>query len=337
MMGLDRFFKPRLTELGKIKIGGKSAQVRKSAGGNEWRAPEKHDHFTVVGLQRDAKGDLIPSEVLMARLVQKYGDEDGKLRQLPICVLSNDPDEIMQTAWVWYGGRTVGARSDGETVTWYNDPANGRKLDSPREEPWKDEFAEITNSRGQKLFKMHTVFNCVLRMEDASWGGVYKFRTTSVISGRQLYSGLLFLLQTTAGILQGLPLFLAVRPIQVAPQGKATTVYVVHVEMRADGMEMVLEQANKTAQWLLANRAQMAKTQAAYKQLLLPPGSEDAREQADINEEFQPDTADYEPVPTGIDPLLTQDVPAAPVPPPEFPEGEAPAWEHEQDEPGSNG
>ena len=51
--------------IGKIKIGGRSAQVRTSASGSQWRAPEKYDHFELKTLQRDQNGDLVPDKALM--------------------------------------------------------------------------------------------------------------------------------------------------------------------------------------------------------------------------------------------------------------------------------
>ena len=302
MSALERFFPDaRLTELGKIKIGGKSAQVRTSAGGNKWRAPEKHDYFTITTMNRSADGDLVPDTATMEQLKGQFGDPDGKLRQIPIYVLSNDIDDILQVAYLWYGGKSVAARSDGLKVTWFYDRTNGRRLAAPIEEDWKPEFLELKNSKGQNLFKKHSVFNCVMGAQEARFGGVYKFRTTSVITSQQLYQSLVLLSQHTGGILTGLPLMLVVRPVQVSPEGKTTTVYVVHVEMRGQDILAIQDRALRIAQHQLANRQTIISVQSQYRALLAPPGTESDAEAADIAEEFQPETADDLPPPPALD------------------------------------
>jgi hypothetical protein len=302
---LERFFTPRITELGKIKVGG-LGQERTSAKGSTYRQPVKFDHFVVVTMNRNKAGDLEPDTELMAQLVPEYGSEDGLLRQLPIQVLSNDIEDVMQSAYVWYWGKTCGGRSDGATVTWSNDPTNGRRLDAPRSEPWADSMLDMKDSKGNKLFKLHSVFNCVIAAKEARFGGVYKFRTTSIISGRQLYSSLIELQARTFGVLIGLPLRLVVRPLQVAPDGKPTTVYVVHVELHGQSLAAIQAQALDQMKVFAANRDQMQVVQAQYKRLLLPPGMETAEtDMADINEEWQPETAQVEPKPPATaDPLL---------------------------------
>lgn len=290
MSKLDVFFpNARMTELGKIKVGG-LGEKRATKSGGTFRMPVKHDHFTITTMHRNPDGDLIADADLMGQLVTEYGDADKQLRQLPISVLSNEIDDVLQTAYVWYGGKTVGARSDGHTVTWLNSPRDGARLKEPLVEPWRPEMLDLANSKGQKLFKMHSTFNCVIRVPQARWGGVYRFRTTSVISAGQLYQGLIGIASLTGGVLIGMPLFLVVRPQQVAPDGKATTVYVVHVELRGPDMLALQRQALDLARFQLENREQIREIQTAYKKLMLPPGMESTQEAADINAEFQPET-----------------------------------------------
>ena len=284
----------RLVTLGNIKIGGKGAE-RTSRSGSTFRIPEKHNYFTVTTLLRNPAGDLIEDAPLMKSLVDCYGDpDDRRLRVLPIAALSNDPDDFLQAAYVWYGGKTVGARSDGETVTWFCDPKTGKRLDHPRIEPWNPEYLDMTNGDATnpvKLFKTHTQLSCSIASENARWGGVYKFRTTSVITGSQLLSSFTLLRQLTGGILMGLPLMLIVRPCQVAPNGKATTVYVVHVELHGPDLRALQEQARQQALWQLENHKLIADSARQIKLLLPPPGHESPADAADINEEFHPETA----------------------------------------------
>lgn len=273
----------RMVELGKIKIGGLGASRATTSGGN-FRMPRKDDHFTVTTLNRNPTGDLIPDVKLMTQLMDEYG-EDGKLRQLPIRVLSDDINDILQSSWVCYGGKKCFARSDGKTLEWLYDN-NGQKLSPPRIEDWTPEMETRKSSRGGPLFKLHTVLNCVIAAEQSRFGGVYKFRTTSIISFKQLYASLLQVSQLTGGILTGMPLVLVLRPVQVAPEGKATTVHVVHVELRGAGLMELQAQAVKQMEWRIQNKRGLMAAQTEYKKLLLPPGQESDSEAAEIVEEF---------------------------------------------------
>lgn len=288
-MSLQNILRPRLVEVGKLKIGGLEEKTRKAASGREWRAPIKHDYWTVTTLHRDAKGNLVPDTALMEALTARYGDPDGKLRQLPITLLSDEPDDVMQSAYCWYGSKKIAARSDGETVTWFADPQKMQLLAEPRVEPWRPELLDMKDRSGHPLFKIHTVFNCVLMSSESRWGGVYKFRTTSQITADQLFGSLLHLRQLTFGILRGLPLMLVVRPMEVAPDGKSTTVYVVHVELRGADLQAVQQIAMQQAQYQLANAKRMQTMQIEYRKLLRAPGEgETPEETSEVAEEFHP-------------------------------------------------
>lgn len=322
-MSLD-LIQGRICELGKIKIGGKSAQERTTQGGGKWRAPEKWDHFKITTMNRDQRGDLVVDAALMQRLLAKYGDNDGKLRQIPVALLSNDIDDVLQCALCWYPGKGIGARADGKTVTWYVDPQTKRVLDAPRVEDYPADFED----RWGKLFKLHTNFSCVILSEDGRWGGVYRFRTTSRISADQLKGSLLQVAQLTGGILRGIPLMMVVRPIQVAPDGKPTTVHVVHVEMRGADLREIQARSLEMARFELEHQRETEKTVRAYRALLTAPGHETPIEQADIAEEFPdaiidapPDGPDPLDVEMGLAPSTAAPAPAtveAPAQPPEL-------------------
>lgn len=284
---------PRLTELGKIKIGGLGEARPKIGGGGTWRLPQKHDYFTITTLNRNQGGDLVADKKLMDQLLADYGDQDGKLRQIPVRVLSDDIDEVLQSAFVWYGGKTVGARSDGKTITWNCCPELGKyfgtRYPEPVEQPWTPECLELKDTKGNKLFKLHSVFNCVVAAQESRFGGVYKLRTTSIISFKQLYASLLHIHQLTGGILIGMPIVLVVRPVQVSPDGKTTTVYVVHAELRGSGLAELQAQAVNQMQFRLENRQRLASAQNQYRKLLAAPGTESQSEAEDISAEFHPE------------------------------------------------
>lgn len=301
---LSDLIKPRVCELGKIKIGGLGEERAKSSGSGTYRMPEKHDCFTVTTLHRDAKGDLIPDAELMASL-KDMADPDGKLRQLPISLLSNDLEDVMQAAYVWYQGKRLAGRGDGKTLTKFFDLGRQQWLPTPDVRPWKPEYADLTGPDGKKLFKLHVTLNCVIAAPSARWGGVYKFRSTSQITAEGLYGSFTQLRLLTGGQLRGLPLRLVVRPIQVSPEGKPITVYVVHAELRGPDLQAIQTLALERAKHEIDNAKQLGELQQQYRALLAAPGDrESEEEQAEVAAEFHPDqpVADAAATPAGASP-----------------------------------
>ena len=268
---LADLLKPRLTEMGKIKIGG-LGDAREKKGGGTYRLPRKDDHFTITTLHRDPKGSLVTDDPLMQELIGELGDSDGKLRQIPIVVMSDDPEDIMQCAYVWYAGKRVGARSDGKVVTWNIDRTTGAVLVPPLIEAWSPDMADLMQDKEHKLFKLYTTFNCVITSKDARWGGVYKLRTTSHITSEQLYGSLIHISQLTRGVLRGMPMRLIVRPMQVTPGGTPTTVHVVHCELRGADILSIQAQALTMAQAQVTQTRALEAINIQYKEILTTPG-----------------------------------------------------------------
>ena len=273
-MPLPKGLTPRIAEIGKIKIGYLGEERKKKSSDGTYRLPVKLDRFLVTGSARGKDGRLIIDETLMQDLCHDYGDADGKLRQIPIYVLSDDPDEILQARYVKYQGRVCLATCDGETLTTH-----------------REGVVEISECKGEhegKGWKAHANFSCVIAHKRARFGGVYKFRTTSVISIQQLYGGLLHILSLTGGILVGIPLRLIVRPMQVSPEGKPTTVYVVHVELHAADLGEIQQKALAAATYRAQHYSQIREAQRQYVALLSAPGDEDPDEIEHIVAEYLP-------------------------------------------------
>lgn len=304
-MALNDLLRPRVCELGKIKIGG-LGEARKSAKGGTYRLPVKHDYFEITGLARDKKGDLAVDQPLMKELIDEYGDDDGKLRQLPITLLADEPEDIMQSSWVWYAGKKVCGRSDGNRVTFFSDPFKWETPAKPLDMEWKPEYADLEKN-GVKLFKLYTVFNCVLACKESRWGGVYKFRTSSRITGEQIYGSLLHIAQLTGGVLRGLPMRLVVRPMQVAPEGKVTTVHVVHCELRGADLIQIQNQAMEMAKLRHTQNKQLAE----YRRLLQSPGTEPEDEAEKIAEEFANEHQQEEREPVAMPKAIDETAPEA--------------------------
>lgn len=318
-MSLFDVIRPRVCEIGKIKIGRKSSQERKSASGGTWRAPEKLDHFVVTTMNRDKNGDYLPDATLMESL-SEFQDADGKLRELPVMVLSNDAEEILQSRYEWYVGKRIAAWSDG--VTLYKKYDGKTWHEAPVESEWDPEKAKAKDSKGNRYFKLHTTLRVVIAAPKARWGGHYLFRTTSDISAQQLLGSLTHIASLTGGILRGLPLRLVVRPMQVSPDGKTTTVFVVHLDLLGPDLTAIQKQALERARFELENRHQLQKAQVEYRKLLAIAAHEPPADQADIAEEFHPESVDPEP-PEQPDPLAAElGIQAVP---PEVPDAEGSA------------
>ena len=299
---LADLLQPGLIELGKIKIGIKDPTERQSKGGGTWRAPKKLDHFIITTMHRDERGDLRTDDALMKGL-EKFADRDGKLRQLPIALLSNEPDQVMQSAYVRYSGKKLAERCD-DAQTLYKWYEGKDWLTEPKAFPWKPEYAERKDDKGNHVYKLHSTFNCVIAAQESRWGGVYKFRTTSRITAKQLYGSLMNVRGLTGGVLMGLPMRLVVRPLQVSPNGQPSTVYVVHVELRGPDLLEIQKNALSLAQFQVENVRTVRKLDAEYKKLLTAPGFESPEEIQDIKDEFHPEEQDIQAAPAQPSRLL---------------------------------
>lgn len=316
-MSLAKLLAPRVCELGKIKIGGLGDE-RTGKSGGKYRMPVKYDEFRITTLNRGPDGLLVEDSALMAALPK---DADGKLRTLPVSLLSNDLEEVMQASYLWYNGKRLAGKSDGETLTVHFDHEKGTWLDKPKVVPWDAKYADI-KVKGVPLFKLHCTLNVVIASQIARFGGLYKFRTTSRITSDQLYGSLVQLRQLTGGVLRGLPLQLVVRPMQVAPNGQPTTIYVVHVELRGADIAAIQARALELAQFEVQNIKQIAATQAEYRQLLAAPDEfADVEEEAEVGQEFHSHQQDGQP---GRLPERPADKAPVPAPAPD-PEPAAPA------------
>lgn len=310
-MALEHLLQARLVEVGKIKIG-TVGEARQSNSGGTWRPPVKLDHFLVTTLQRDQQEQLIADAEVMESLKEHCDTKDGKLRRLPITLLSNEIEEVMTANYVAYTGRKCAARSDGLVLTEYATAPGGAWLPKPRTVPHTPEAV------ARWKMKLATTLNVMVASAGSRWGGVYKFRTTSRITADQLYGSLSELRDRTGGILRGLPLTLVVRPMQVAPNGQPATVYVVHVELAGSDMMKIRELALDRLRFELSNAKEVRAIQAQYRQLLAhEPDELDDEELAGIEAATQ--DAEFTTVPPP--PAVEAPVPTAgaPVPPPPAP------------------
>lgn len=117
------FLKKRPQELGKIKIGRLGAAT-KSRQGNEFRRPEKLDHFIVTTRTRGKDGNFEKDERIHGH--EKVGPTPTELAGF---LMFEAPEENLHTEMVEYRGRTKVVSCDGETRT---DTQSGACSECPR-------------------------------------------------------------------------------------------------------------------------------------------------------------------------------------------------------------
>lgn len=274
---------PRLIEAGKIKIG-KKGQTITSAQGNDFQPPVKMDHFEITTTVRDEKGNFIIDTGLMERIKKNGGmvDKNGNLIAIPIRFLYDDPDLNFRTELNSYKGKHLSCKGDGKT-------SFKRVSEFKQEHKCPCSRIDADYSKKDKC-KYFGTLTCIID-EAELLGQAHKFRTTSRNTVMGILGGIELIKIATGGIIAGLPLMLTLTPkTTVTPGGHTTTVFIVSVcyrgsmaKLRADALAIAREQGQY--------RLSMNEIEEQAKRLE-PPVSE--QDQADVAEEFFPDTVEAE-------------------------------------------
>ena len=289
--------RPALAPAGCIKIGGLGKPLLKNASKGKpkdklgpsdyWRPPLKFDNFVVTKTSRNDAGDLAPDDAVMAALPK---EKDGRCREIPIVIHSDDIDEVFPTSYALYAGRKLACTGNGEKAMRYDfDKQTRQRLETKREVPCVCPYYT-----DEGTCKTHGTLHCSLSIPGlAVAGAVYRWRTTSIISIQRMVGSLQQIL-ATAGTLRNVPLVLRLEPVVVSPEGKTTTVYVAHVELRARDLVEVQSRALEAAR--IRNELGGA-TSVPYRALISAPASdtETPEEAADVYEEFHQSLEEGEP------------------------------------------
>jgi len=231
----------RLNEAGKIKIGGKGKEVRKSKGGGEYRLPEKWDHFKITTTERDDAGDYVVDEELMDIIGLEPGNivnGDGKLTGIPIRLLFDDVERNFPTKLVSYIFGKLNCTGNGKesfkAISNFETPC---KCPCSRIEPGYD---------GDDKCKPFGTFTCIIDGVDL-FGKVHTLRTTSANSINGILGGMNLVKTVTKGRLAGVPLVLVLtsKTTTIPGTGTKTTIQVVSicyngslVDLRQDAIEL---------------------------------------------------------------------------------------------------
>ena len=204
---------PRLSEVGKIKIGGKGEE-RISKKGNTYSQPVSYDHFKIGEALRGLDGKVVIDE----ETTKIIGDEAKKI---DIILCYNDIESNFPHWYARYEGGKCICRGDGEYA---QQGTNG------------DTKIVACNRLTCKYYKSkkckpNGILNVIL-MDAPVVGGVHVFRTTSIYSIMNIVSSLQLIQTLTGGQLAGIPLQMTLTPKRVTPVGMSTahTIYVVNIE-----------------------------------------------------------------------------------------------------------
>jgi hypothetical protein len=291
---------PRLSVLGHIKIGGRK-KIQTPNG--ERTIPVKYDNFVVTTNER-GELDYIPNTPLMEKLKRYENRKDGKVKRMLVWLLSDDPDENLDTSLAFYDGQGCRCRGDGREAQ-YIDPESGeisklkcpcpmlrmRLGDSKVEDRAEHPFLK-PDKRKNIVCKTHAVLRVMIH-EAMKLGGVYLFRTTSRHSIEQLQASMALIRNLTGGALVGAPFELSVEPKRVRPENNQNyqTVYVITLTHSADAVDFLKLMAEQHRM-----RAEMRSQIQGSSILSLPsPGLEDRDEQLAVAQEFNDpdDPGDY--------------------------------------------
>lgn len=209
---------PRLAEIGKIKIGGKSPEKRKSKKtGKEYQSPVRFNHFVVTTTEKGEDGNFKINNEIM----KKVGAEP---KEISIRLPFDSIDMNFYTQFSYYHGNKCLCHGDGEKAT------RILKDDTEKHIECKPEKCEFLQAEKCKVSGILSCFlSCSMEI-----GGVYRFRTHSWNSVSNILASLQYFSEQTNGILQGLPLKLKLIRKATREHGNVWVVTVV-----LDGIEFI--------------------------------------------------------------------------------------------------
>lgn len=294
---------PGLREMGKIKIGNKGA-MRRSAGGSDWQAPQKLDHFLITTNERGQDNNFL----LDSELHSLYGDAP---KEIPVRLLYDDISLNFATRYICYYGKTIFCSGDGEVAQRLQvDKITYASRACPCERQDPKFPGDVVNGQvktGQGKCKINGILSVIIDGAKQV-GGVWKLRTTSFNSVVGILSSLAMIQRITGGRLAGIPMMMTVSPKTVANplDGKQQTIYVVGLHyvgtvdtLRDTGYQIAMTEAKHgISMRRIEEDAMLMLTHS-------PAGGGLGDESdADVIEEFYPEQVDKD-VPALVQPTAT--------------------------------
>lgn len=191
-MAIKKGLNARISEIGKIKIGGKGAE-KTSTNKKKYRQPVKFGHFKVTATERGPDGNFLPDEEVMSALKKTQGTDEPK--ELRIRFPFDDTDMNFYTSYQFYDGSKLACKGDGEKAE--RKDSEGNMVEA---ECNTDTCKHMKSGK----CKVSGILSCYLP-DSPSFGGVYRFRTHGWNSVGGILKALEDYSKYTGGILQGLP------------------------------------------------------------------------------------------------------------------------------------
>ena len=281
---------PGLMEVGKIKIGIKGDMV-KSKDGNEFRLPQKIDHFRIVKNERDENDDYILDDQIIEIIKDNPAavyDKEMNIIGIPIRLLYNELDLVFPTQYVSYVNGKLSCSGNGIKGT----TRDGREVACP----CKRLDGAYT---GKDKCKISGTLSCII--EGSNVGGCYKFRTTSINSARYILSSLMLIKAATGGLLSFIPLRLVINPKKtiIPATGAPTTIYVVTVEFQG-GIDQLQKKALEMGQERVSLIENMRDIELEARKIV-SSDVDAGREEKEFAEEFFPENIETTEVTSGKD------------------------------------
>jgi hypothetical protein len=328
---MSQGLKPRLAEAGKIKIGKKGKKTKSPTTGNWYYPAIKLDHFLVTTTQKGPDENFLLDERMMPALSQLrdkggFSDRDGKVREIPILVFSNEISDVFEVSYARYVGQSLHCSAPLDLT---KDGLVLRDGKATRHELVKNKEGYIENTGTSKQVRCPCEFllgdkpscqacgvlRCAINIPGlATMGSVYVWRTKSVISIKEMLGSLLHIRTMTGGVLMYLPLLLKVGPVKT----RKGIVHCCHIDMTIDHVLETIKRVLETRDAMKALRGE-----EGYSLRAIVPAVEDERDYdpADDDDtidtsarENHPATEDLPEDPSPTDAVFPDDVPEPPPP-----------------------
>ena len=283
---------PGLAEVGKIKIGEKGRIVKDKDGKPKFQLPVKLDHFKIKKLERGDDNNFIEDVELQDKILADTTNKS--LKSIPVYLLFDEIEKNIQSRYVCFYKGSLFCSGDGERAEQITKDPKLRKT-QPTEErncPCEKLSSDWHDPKSRCKLSM-----CLSVMIPASehLGGIYKFRSTSYNSYKQLIGSMLMIKQFAGQRLAGILMNLVVGPKTVqTPDGKNQKANVVSLEF-AGTMEDLRSKALAWAESDAKFQIDMKKKENEVKLIMSSDGAI-LGDTDDFVEEFVPDAVDGETV-----------------------------------------
>lgn len=261
---------PGLICVGRIKIGVKGEE-KKSAGGKDYKQPEKLDHFILITNEVDKDERAVIDEELLKivkanPLAEK--NKDGNLVSIPIRLLYDDPNVNFPHQRTSVDGGKFACTGDGIK----GKTRDGREVKCPCEKAVETGYSE------KDKCKLTGTLSCVIDGVD-SLGGCHKLYTTGN-SVKFILGSMLTISTVTGGMLRGLPLSLIIQPRKTSAPG-AGFVTVFNVGIVSPSTDKLQEIALNLAQGRATYFQKMEKIEEEARRITYTPSEEEEKVIAD--------------------------------------------------------